>query len=97
MKESEFQKSVIDELYSRFPGCIVLKNDAKYKQGIPDLSVFYKNKYAFLEVKDSADAHRQPNQEHYISKINDMSFARFIFPENKEEVLNELESAFGKR
>lgn len=97
MKESEFQKNVIDELYSRFPGCLVLKNDAKYKQGIPDLSVFYGNKYAFLEVKDDANATHRPNQDHYISKLNDMSFARFIFPENKEEVMNELESAFSQR
>lgn len=95
--ESEFQKNLIKELKELFPGCIVLKNDASYIQGIPDLLILYKKKWAMLECKKSASASHRPNQEYYISKLGDMSFARFIFPENKQEVLNELQQTFKPR
>lgn len=77
-----------------FPGCIVLKNDSSYIQGIPDLTVYYKDKWCALEIKKSASAHKQPNQEYYVDKMNDMSFARFVFPENKDQVLGELRTFF---
>lgn len=97
-KESAFQSSLIKELKERFPGCVVLKNDANYIQGFPDLTVLYKkNKWAVLECKRSEFEHRQPNQEHYIEKLGEMGFARFIFPENKEQVIDELEQAFKPR
>ena len=48
-KESKFQKGLIDDLKKRFPGCMVLKNDANYIQGIPDLMVLYKDHWAALE------------------------------------------------
>lgn len=94
MKESDFQSALIKELKKMFDGCIVLKNDAGLKQGIPDLTILFKNKWAMLEVKRSAKAHHQPNQDRKIAAINAMSFARFIYPENKEEVLNELRKSF---
>lgn len=78
-----------------FPGCVVLKNDPNYLQGIPDLVIFYYNRWAMLEVKKSFNASHQPNQDYYIDKLDGMSFARFIYPENKEEVLDELQVAFG--
>ena len=90
MLESKFQARLIKELKEMFVGCIVVKNDSSYIQGIPDLTVLYKDKWASLEVKRSANADRQPNQEHYVGRMNEMSFARFICPENKDEVLNEL-------
>ena len=93
-KETKFQKSLIDELKALFPGCIVLKNDSAYIQGIPDLSVFYKNKWAMLECKRSQDESHRPNQDYYVELTNNMSFARFIYPENKMEVLDELQQAF---
>ena len=93
--ESEFQKDLIKELKETFPGCIVLKNDSSYLQGIPDLTIFFNDKWAMLECKRSANAHHQPNQEYYVGKADGMSFARFIFPENKEDVINELKSALG--
>lgn len=80
---------------SLFPGCIVLKNDPNYIQGIPDLTIFFKNKWATLEVKREANSRHQPNQDYYVDKMNDMSFSRFVYPENKEEVLNELQFTFG--
>lgn len=98
MRESGFngfQKQLIDELESMFEGCVVLKNDSSYLQGVPDLVVFYKDKWAMFECKASAKSTRQPNQEWYVKMFDEMSFAAFIYPENKEEVLGELQSAFG--
>lgn len=94
-RESSFQASLIKELKETFDGCVVLKNDPNYIQGFPDLLVLYNNKWAALECKRSPLAHKQPNQDYYISKLDDMSIARFINPENKEEVINELCDTFG--
>ena len=94
MLESKFQSTLIKDLKKMFPGCIVLKNDPNYLQGIPDLSIFWNNKWAMLEVKKEADASHQPNQDYYVDKANQMSFSRFIYPENKREVLRELEQSF---
>lgn len=93
-RESRFQRDLISELEQRFPGCIVLKNDPDYIQGIPDLTIFYHDKWASLECKKSEKAEKQPNQEYYVEKMNNMSFSRFIYPENKEEVLHDLEHTF---
>lgn len=90
MKESKFQYNLKKELKNMFPGCIVTKLDSGDIQGIPDLLILYKNKWATLENKKTAKAHRQPNQEYYVNKMNDMSFSKFIYPENKEEVLTDL-------
>ena len=93
--ESGFQDRLIDKLKDLFPGCMVFKMDQI--QGIPDLLVLYKNKWASLECKRSAGAKRQPNQEYYVGKMNEMSFSRFVSPENKEEVLNELQQVFAEK
>jgi len=85
---------LIEDLNALFPGCMVMKLDAGYRQGIPDLLILFKDKWAVLECKASATAHHQPNQDYYISRMDDMSFARFIYPENKKEVLDELQRAF---
>lgn len=92
--ESEFQHKLIAEIKERFPGCMVTKTDPTYIQGIPDILILYKDKWATLECKRSKSSHKQPNQEFYVNKMNGMSFSAFIFPENKEEVLDELERAF---
>lgn len=96
MRESKFQSDLKKELKEMFPGCIVTKLDSGDIQGIPDLLVLYKNRWATLENKKSAKASRQPNQEYYVDKMNEMSFSRFIYPENKEQVLNELKGMFEK-
>ena len=97
MLENKFQANLIKEIKELFPGCIVMKNDSSYIQGIPDLLVLYNNKWASLECKKSANAKKQPNQEYYVGKMNEMSFSRFICPENKEEVLHDLQSALQSR
>lgn len=97
MLERDFQKNLIKELKMIFPGCMVLKNDPNYIQGVPDLTVLYQDKWAFLECKQSEKAYlndQQPNQDFYILWASENSFGRFIYPENKEEVLNELQQAF---
>ena len=92
--ENKFQGDLIREIKERFDGCVILKNDANYIQGIPDLSIMYGSKWAMLECKKDAKANHQPNQDYYVKHCDDMSFARFIFPENKEETLNDLEKFF---
>lgn len=94
MLESKFQADLKKELEKRFPGCIVTKLDSSYIQGIPDLLVLWRDKWAVLECKKNESAKKQPNQEYYVKKMNEMSFSKFIYPENKEEVLNDLQQAF---
>lgn len=93
-KEGDFQSDLITKIKTRFPGSIVMKNDANYIQGIPDLTVLYKNHWATLEDKKSEDAAHRPNQDWYVDKMNGMSFSAFVYPENVEEVLNEMERSF---
>ena len=92
--ERDFQSRLINELKVRFQDCFVIKLDSSYIQGIPDLLILWQDKWATLECKKSAKAKRRPNQEFYVGLMNKMSFSRFIYPENKEEVLNELQQAF---
>ena len=90
--ESGFQDKLIADIKNMFHGCMVFKMDQV--QGIPDLLVLYKDRWAALECKRSANAKKQPNQEYYVGLMDNMSFSRFVSPENKEEVLNELYQAF---
>lgn len=92
--ESKFQKELIDEIKREYPGCIVLKNDPDYIQGFPDWTILWEDKWAVLEAKRAKNSRKQPNQEHYVEKLDNMSFSRFVYPENKEEVLNELRKTF---
>lgn len=94
MKESKFQASLKKEIKEMFPGCIVTKLDSSDIQGIPDLLILYKDKWATLENKRNANASHRPNQDYYVNKMNEMSFSRFIYPENKEEILDELRRSF---
>lgn len=97
MLENRFKTNLIRDLEDMFPGCIVVHLDPTEIQGIPDLLVLYKNKWAALEGKKHANAARQPNQEYYVDRMNQMSFAAFIYPENKEEVLYDLQQTFEPR
>lgn len=90
--ESGFQDKLRDEIKAMLPGCMIFKMDQI--RGIPDLLILYKNKWAMLENKRSANAKHQPNQDYYVNKLNDMSFARFVYPENKDIVLDELDLYF---
>ena len=95
--ESRFQAKLIKDLEQLFPGCIVLKNDPNYIQGIPDLLILFRRRWAALEVKAALDSERQPNQPYYVDLLDNMSFAAFICPENKKEILDALQLAFRTR
>ena len=94
MNESQFQSNLIKKLKVMFVGCVVMKTDPNYIQGIPDLLILYKNKWASLECKKSSTALHRPNQSYFVDMMNQMSFSRFICPENEEAVLNELQRTF---
>lgn len=95
--ERDFQRELIKELKKIFVGCIVLKNDSSYIQGIPDLLILFEDRWASLELKKSETASHRPNQEYYVELMDKMSFSRFVYPENKEEVLYELQEALFAR
>lgn len=97
MLESEFQKELKKEIKERLPGSYVIKTDPTYIQGMPDLLVLYNKRWASLECKNSNKAKRQPNQEYRVNELNKMSFASFIYPENKEEVLDAMEQSLKRR
>lgn len=94
MTEREYQTKLIRKLKRKFPGCVVLKNDSSYQQGIPDWTILYGPCWAALEVKASLDSAIQPNQAYFVQQLADMSFAAFICPENERHVLDELQEAF---
>ena len=92
--ENKFKTDLIKELKNIFPGCMVMHLDPTEIQGIPDLLILYKDKWAVLEGKKDCKASHRPNQDYYVDLMDDMSFAAFIYPENKEEVLHDLQQAF---
>ncbi len=94
ISESVFQSKLVKELYDMFPECIVLLNNPEHRQGIPDLLILWGKLWAALECKASESARRRPNQSYYVKKMNDMSFAAFIHPANKKDVLHDLQQAF---
>lgn len=93
MAENRYQARLIKTLKRMFPDCEILKNDPNYKQGMLDLTILFDSMWAMLEVKDSASAPEQPNQEYYVNHFNNMQFAAFIYPENEAEVLDALQQA----
>jgi hypothetical protein len=93
-RESVFQKELMDEIRTQYPGCIILKNDSSYIQGFPDWTILFEDKWVVLEVKRDKNAKKQPNQDYYVDRLNNMSFASFVYPENKEEVLDAIQQTF---
>lgn len=94
MREADFQADLIREIKRLFDGAQVIKTDPTYIQGFPDLLILFEDTWAALECKRSANSPRRPNQEYYISMLDSMSHASFVYPENKEEVLNALQFTF---
>lgn len=94
MREGAYQKQLIDKIVALFPDCLIVKNDPGYKQGIPDLLILFDDKWAMLEIKTSPTSIIQPNQQYYVDKLDGMSFAAIVHPDNEEMVLDALQSTF---
>ncbi len=94
MLENKFKTQLVKEIETRLPGSLVFHLDPNERQGAPDLLVLYQDRWAALEGKKEKDASHRPNQDYYVNLMNRMSFARFIYPENREEILNELQRSF---
>lgn len=94
MTENQYQAKLIKKLEKMFPGCIVMKTNEQHRQGLPDLLILWKERWATLEVKAGEFAGTQPNQGYYIELLDEMSFAAYIYPENEREVLSALQQAF---
>jgi len=95
--ERKFKAELKETLKERFPGCVLFDLNPNDIQGVSDMLILYKSTWAMLECKRESTSPHRPNQDYYVEQFNDMSFAAFIFPENKEEVLNALESALKSR
>jgi hypothetical protein len=93
-KETKYQAALVKKINTLFPGCVVLKNDPSQRQGIPDIIILYKNRWAALEVKTAESSPVRPNQPYYVEKFGEMSYASFVYPENEERVLSELQRSF---
>lgn len=96
-RESRFQSALVKEIEERYPGCVVNKNDPTHRQGFPDLLILCGDKWATLECKRSPDEHHQPNQDYWVGRLDKMSYSTFVFPENKDIVLKELDNLFGEK
>lgn len=92
--ESSFKAELIKEIKRRFPGAVVLKTDANQIQGIPDQLILFGDQWAAFEAKRSQYAPHRPNQDYYVDLFNRMSYATFVYPQNKETFLNELQQTF---
>jgi hypothetical protein len=97
MQEAGYRRKLVKKLTGLFPGCFIFENDPSRNQGVPDLLILFKGFWAMLELKRSASASLRPNQNYHIQHFNNMSFAALIYPENEEQVLSDLQSAFGVR
>jgi hypothetical protein len=93
--EREYENKVCKKIMSEFPGAMVLKLDSLFIQGIPDRLVLFGDTWASLEIKRYPKAMIQPNQDFYVKKLNNMSYASFLNPANEREVFNDLQRIFG--
>lgn len=91
--EAQYQARLIVKIKQLLPGCVVLKNDPQYQQGILDLTILYFGSWGMLEVKKDGSAPFRPNQEYFIKQLDEMSYASVIHPGNEEEVLDALQRA----
>lgn len=94
MLENKFKTKLVHEIKTMFPDCLIFHLDPIEHQGMPDLLILYHDKWAALEGKQNAKASHRPNQDYWVDVMNNMSFAAFIFPENKEDILYELQQTF---
>lgn len=93
--EIPFERKFCKKLRDLHPDVYVMKNDASLVQGFPDRVIYFHDKYAILEFKRSANASRRPNQDWYINNFAQYTYSSYVYPENAEQVFNDLCLFFG--
>lgn len=94
---SGFKTKFIRNLKVRFPNCVVLLTDPQYLQGVPDILMLLEDTWFAFEVKATKTSSRRPNQEWWIDILNRQSYASFVYPENEEEVIREVQQSLEAR
>lgn len=92
--ESKFKKDTIRRISRKFSKLDLDFIDTSMYRSVPDTFIIAPYVWAALEFKRSEDAPQRPNQNHHIERLNRKGYASFVFPENVEEVLNDLEVLF---
>ena len=93
--ERTFQAKLIRRIKKEMPDAVVMKSDPNYRQGFPDLLILKGKHWATLEVKGYKEAPHRPNQDYWVNRLDRMSFSRFIYPENEEEIIHDIRKALG--
>lgn len=94
MRESELKRWFKGEVKKRIR-YVKMYEPKTFNRGAPDLIILGIGAWATCEFKKDEDADYQPNQDYTTELLNEMGFARFVEPDNAEEVLYELERLFG--
>lgn len=96
MKESSFQQGVIRWLRSKGAWCMKVQAGPGVPSGTSDVFFCKDGFYGWLEVKASKSAKKQPHQQEFVDKMDEWSYARFVWPgERWKEVQEELGEMLG--
>lgn len=91
--KADFKQCIKDNIF--YGDMVHLVEPKTYQRSEPDLYILgHGRKWAAIEFKTAVDADRQPQQDRRMAILNHMSFARFVYPDNAVEVLDELEKLF---
>ena len=96
-REGPYKTALSKRIEERLPGSVILKQDPNLRQGISDLLILWEFVWAALEVKAYRGAPDRPNQGYYVNLLHELSYAAVIYPENEEEILDELELTLRSR
>lgn len=89
--EKKTQQRLIKHLKRR--GCFVMAITVVpgIPTGTPDVFFCKEGFYGFAEVKSSRTAKYRPLQKEQLKKLNDWSWAKAVYPENYDEIKEELD------
>lgn len=95
MLESKFKEKFFEEFKAKVPQTGILYKASFSKRSYPDVVLLGPNgRWAVLEFKRAEKAARRIHQALHIEILSEMGYARFVSPENSEEVIRELEAYF---
>lgn len=78
--ESNFQADLKKEIETLFPGAVIMKNDPNDIQGIPDLTVIWRDHWAWLECKTRNKCSQTVEPRFLYSVCTPLFFRGFYLP-----------------